>query len=146
MLIRLCWCAGWSAPLLVAYCKNRFSHEWLICIYTKIFLHIDSHHVKLIAVYFVWLLRNNKFAWISMLVCVMPALTWLDIDGQLSTHQSVLPLVNVHSIHPSSNPGIWIYYSQTVMKRPIGQAVSASDFGSWGLGFISHRRQDSFRT
>ena len=26
-LIRLCGCAGWSAPLLFAYGKNRFSHD-----------------------------------------------------------------------------------------------------------------------
>ena len=26
-LIRLCGCAGWSAPLLFAYSKNRFSHD-----------------------------------------------------------------------------------------------------------------------
>ena len=27
MLIRLCWCADWSAPLLVAYGISRFSHD-----------------------------------------------------------------------------------------------------------------------
>ena len=27
VLIRLCGCAGWSAPLLLAYGKNRFSHN-----------------------------------------------------------------------------------------------------------------------
>ena len=30
VLIRLCWCTGWSAPLLFAYSKTGFLMTWLI--------------------------------------------------------------------------------------------------------------------
>ena len=35
VLIRLCGCVGWSAPLLFAYGKNRFSHDMAPLIYCK---------------------------------------------------------------------------------------------------------------
>ena len=55
VLIRLCGCAGWSAPLLFAYGINRFSHDVALC---DILVKLHSTSRKLIS-------RNLEMGWFT---------------------------------------------------------------------------------
>ena len=73
-LIRLCGCAGWSAPLLFAYGKNGVSHDvahliychiYIICLSTSFLLRNGPGHAKMCLMPY----ANNAFVQADQYLC-----------------------------------------------------------------------------